>query len=206
MHALMVSLALMGQTDIAPPPAPAVAKPAPSAVSTPATAGSPEEMRSWLLARLIIDLSFDPQKSADVERMLDRMNEQQLRALVGAYVERMESDKGAVRPPRPTATGSLSPSDQQAFEQAKLNKQQAEAYRDYLKREYDRRVLQGYMNQNLVHQSIVNNQQMMYFNSSPLGYSPIGFGGLGYGVINYGGFGYGAPGFNAFYPGMMGVW
>lgn len=206
MHALIVGLALIGQAEVPIPPAPSVTKPAPAAVQPPAGADSTEEMKSWLLARLIIDLSFDPQKSAEVERMLGRMNEQQLRALVAAYQERTAAGNAGASPPRPNPAGNLNPSDQQALEQAKLNKQQAEAYRDHLKREYDRRLLQGYMNQNLVRQTLINNQQLMYFNSNPLGYSPLGFGGLGYGVMNYGGFGYGAPGFNMFYPGVVGVW
>ena len=190
MHALIVSLVLFGQTDVPLPPAPAV--------RTPAVTETAAEMKAWLQARLIIDLSFDPQNSAEVERMLDRMNEGQLRALVAAYQERTPRPK--IASPRPMETGN-----QTALEQAKLEKQQAEAYRDHLKREYDRRLLQGYMNQNLVHQNLVNNQRLMY--QSSFGYSPLGFGGLGYGVMNYGGFGFGAPGFGVpLYGGGLSVW
>jgi hypothetical protein len=194
MHSLLITLALIGQTDVPLPPAPGVVSP-PSSV-----AESAQDLKTWLLARLIIDLSFDTQKSADVERMLDRMNEQQLRALVAAYKERTSEQKQQQK--MRTSKGQPETANDPALEQAKLDKQQAEAYRDHLKREYDRRVLQGHMTQNLVYQSIVNNQRMMYFNSSPFGYSPMGFGGLGYGAINYGGFGVGAPGFGGFYGGV----
>ena len=190
MHALLISLMLFGQVDVATPPAPMA--------NTPAPAESPEDLKNWLLARLIIDLSFDTQKSADVERMLDRMNERQLRALVAAYKERNQ---------KPTSPGQQAVTQDPALEQAKLDQQQAEAYRDYLKREYDRRLLNGYMTQNLVQQNLVNNTRMMYLSNGSFGYSPLGFGGLGFGPMNYGGFGFGAPGFGGpIYGGGLSVW
>jgi hypothetical protein len=194
MHALLISLVLFGQADVPIPPAPALAVPSPAATE------SVEDLKTWLLSRLIVDLSFDPQKSADVERMLDRMNERQLRALIAAYKERTTKQN-------PMTTLPREPSQQPALDQARLDKQQAEAYRDHLKREYDRRLLQGYMTQNLMQQSIVNNQRMMYLSNAPFGYSPLGYGGLGYGVMNYGGVGFGAPGFGGPYYGVgMQMW
>ncbi|MBS0206538.1 MAG: hypothetical protein JSS49_26920 [Planctomycetes bacterium] len=194
MYAFYLSLVLMGQVEIGVPPAPAAEVPA--AVAT----DSAESMRNWLLARLVIDSGFDEQKSSEARRLLDTMNTAQLTTLVTAYKERMAKPAPAAAPQLPVADKSVStdPVQQQAMDQAKLNLQQAEAYRDYLKREYDRRILQGHMTQNLVYQNILNNQMMMYRTNGPytygaFGMGPYGIGGLGYGVLNYGGFGYGAP-------------
>jgi hypothetical protein len=193
MHAVLISLAMFGQADVvlppAPAPVPATALDAKTGVETKAGSENVEELRTWLLSRLIIDLSFDPQKSADVERMLNRMNEAQVRALVAAYKER------SARPVALPKGQVISAPNDPGFEQAKLDLQQAQAYRDHLKREYDRRVLQGQMTQNMLYQSIVNNQRMMYFSNGPFGFNPFGYGGLGFGAVNYGGVGFGAPGF-----------
>lgn len=204
MYSLLLSLALTGQIEIGVPPAPA-ADPAANLTSEPATSGtgeSAEEMRAWLLARLIIDSSFDEKKAAEAQRLLSGMNSQQLNSLVAAYKERTAKP---VNPPVSTTQ------DERALDEAKLNQQRAEAYRDHLKREYDRRILQGQMTQNLVYQNIVNNQMMMYRTNGPFthgafGAGPFGFGGLGYGVLNYGGFGYGAPMYGGAFFGAPGVW
>ena len=188
MYSLFILLTVIGQSEIGVPPAPAADTSAASATN------SAEEMRTWLLARLVIDSAFDERKSAEAQRLLATMNTQQLSALVAAYQERTtKSVKPAVSTTSPT-----DPSQQAAVDQAKLNLQQAQAYRDHLKREYDRRLLQGQMTQNLVYQNILNNQMLMYrsygpFTSGAFGAGPFGAGGLGYGVLNYGGFGYGAP-------------
>ena len=197
MYSLLFSLALFGQAEIGVPPAPAA-----EAAVSPAL-NNAEEMRSWLLARLVIDSSFDATKSAEAQRLLANMNVQQLNALVAAYKELNAKPRSAPQPSLDTTQS------QQSLDQAKLNLQQVEAYRDHLKREYDRSILQGQMTQNLVYQNIVNQQMMMYRNSGPFlfggnggyggyggfggyGFSPLGYGGLGYGVMNYGG-GYGMP-------------
>ena len=202
MYAIYLSLALIGQVEIGVPPAPAAEIPA-------APVDSAEELRNWLLARLVIDSSFDEKKSSEARRLLATMNERQLTTLVAAYKERMA--KPATVTPAAAQSPTTDPAQQQALDQAKLNLQQAEAYRDHLKREYDRRILQGQMTQNLVYQNIVNNQMMMYrtngaFTYGAFGVGPIGFGGLGYGVMNYGGFGYGAPMYGGAFYGTPGVW
>ena len=184
MHSLLVSFVLFGQVGVPNPPTPAAA----ASVPSPSTTESVDDLRTWLLARLIVDMSFDVQKSGEVERMLNRMDERQMRALVAAYKEKSERKSQSSIVQKET-------SQQQALDQAKLDQQQAEAYRDHLKREYDRSLLQGHMTQNLVYQNALNSQRMMYLTNGPIGYSSLGYGGLGYGVMSYGGFGFGAPGF-----------
>ena len=203
MYSLVFSLALWGQAEIGVPPAPA------PEVATGIATESAEEMRVWLLARLVIDSSFDEKKSAEAQRLLASMNERQLNALVAAYKERTATPRLASKPPVDSASS-------QASDQAKLNLQQAEAFRDHLKREYERRLLQGQMTQNLVQQNIVNNQMLMYRNNGPFSYGagfgygpgvgPLGYGGLGYGVLNYGGWGYGAPMYGGTFYGAPGRW
>lgn len=187
MYSLLVVLMVLGQSEIGVPPAPA-------ADTSVVSATNAEEMRTWLLARLVIDSAFDEKKSAEAQRLLATMNAQQLSALVAAYQERSSRTEKASVP----TTSSADPTQQAALDQAKLNLQQAQAYRDHLKREYDRRLLQGQMTQNLVYQNILNNQMFMYrsygpFTSGAFGAGPFGVGGLGYGVLSYGAFGYGAP-------------
>ena len=206
MYSLVFSLALFGQAEIGVPPAPAAEVSSDSTSSTPTTT---EEMRTWLLARLVIDSSFDEKKSLEAQRLLLSMNTQQLAALVAAYKER------SVKPVS-TSKQPLDATQQQALDQAKLNQQKVEAYRDHLKREYDRRILQGQMTQNLVYQNIVNNQMMMFRGNGPFsygaysvgsyGYGGLSYGGLGYGMMNYGGWGYGAPGYGGGFYGAPGLW
>ena len=88
MHALLISLALLGQAEVGLPPAPAAD---PTSLPVPAVGPATErieDLKTWLLARLIVDMSFDAQKSAEVGRLIDTMNEQQLRVLIAAYKER----------------------------------------------------------------------------------------------------------------------
>ena len=85
MHALVISLALLGQAEIDNLPTPPAPAPAIAEIPSPAPADNVEDLKAWLLGQLIVDMSFDPQKSAEVERMLDRMNERQIKALVEAY-------------------------------------------------------------------------------------------------------------------------
>lgn len=210
MHAFLISLAILGQTDSVVPPSPGPTPPA-SAVSTPANSirqsvapvETFEDLKTWLLTRLIVDLNFDAQKSAEVERLINTLSEQQLRVLIGVYKERTAQRDQASKSQREA-------NQQMTLDQARLNLQQAEAYRDHLKREYDYRILQGFMTQNLVYQNIVNNQRMMYLNGGPytygaFGYSPFGYGGFGYGPIGYGGYGYGPASYGTYYYGGPGV-
>lgn len=202
MYSLLFSLALLGQSEIGVPPAPA------AEMAANPDASSAEEMRTWLLARLVIDSSFDEAKSAEAKRLLATMNEQQLKALVAAYKERTPAKPAAVTT---ASASSLDPQQRAALDEAKLNLSKAEAYRDHLKREYDRRILQGQMTQNLVYQNIVNNQMLMYRTNGPytygaFGMGPISYGGLGYGVLNYGAWGYGAPMYGGMYYGLPGAW
>jgi len=202
MYSLLFSLAFLGQTEVGVPPAPAA-----EVVANP-EGSSAEEMRTWLLARLVIDSAFDEVKSNEARRLLATMNEQQLKALVAAYKERNVTKRTEVTT---ASASSLDPQQQAALDQAKLNLQKAEAYRDHLKREYDRRILQGQMTQNLVYQNIVNNQMLMYRTNGPFTYGafgvgPISYGGLGYGVLNYGGWGYGAPMYGGMFYGAPGAW
>jgi hypothetical protein len=198
MYSLLMGLALFGQVEIGVPPAPAAELPV-----VPASE-SAEEMRSWLLARLVLDQSFDERKSAEAKRLLSTMDERQLKALVAAYQERTTKPAATTKTP-------LDSNQQQALDQAKLNLQQAEAYRDHLTREYDRRILQGQMTQNLVYQNILNNQMAMYRNNGlytfgGINLAPVGFGGMGYGMLNYGGWGIGAPVYGGTFYGAPGWW
>lgn|GEM_PF-3814265 len=198
MNALLISLALFGQANTVLPPLPALdAAAAPIPGPAAGASESVTEMKTWLLTRLIVDLSFDPQKIAEVEKMIDTMSEQQMRVLVAVYKERSTKRDQSSK-------AQLDVSQQQLLNQAKLDLQQAEAYRDHLKREYDRQILQGHMTQNLVYQNILN-QRMMYqpygaYTYGGFGYSPMVYGGYGYapvfgGPVMYGNPYYGGRGF-----------
>lgn len=204
MHALVISLALIGQAGSPVPPAPTESPAAARNNLAPPAVAAPREtvqdLKNWLLTRLSVDLSFDAQKAAEVGQLIDTMNDQQIRLLVDVYKERSaKRDQPANAQP---ATTQREATEQQALEQAKLNLQQAEAYRDHLKREYDYRILQGYMTQNLVYQNLLNNQQIMYA-TGPLTFGALGYGPYGYGGLGYGGFGYGGMGYAGFGYGPM---
>ena len=189
MQAFLLVLALFGQNELPLPPAPAS-----EAAPTVETQTVPE-MRAWLLAQLTIDQAFDATKSAEVAKLLEAMDELQMRSLIKVYKERT-ANRGRL------ASTAQEPQQKQVLDQAKLDLQQAEAYRDHLKREYDRQVLNGFANQNLVYQNIVNNQRAMFlynnpYAMSPYGISPYGYGGIGYPPVNYGWYGYGYPGFGS---------
>jgi hypothetical protein len=201
MHAFLMSLTLFGQAEAPIPGAPA---PVPSAGPVERI----DDLKIWLLTRLIVDMSFDSKKSAEVERLINTMNERQLRELIAVYKER-------TGPRQPPTKSQQENEQQQAEVRAKMNLQQAQAWRDDLKHQYDFRLLQTQMAQSLVTQNILlNNQRMMSLYNGPsvygpfasgavgygqLGYGNIGYGnicygGIGYGAVNYGGFSYGAPG------------
>ena len=105
MHAMLISLVLLGRSrcpacgDTAPcwsllrhlhpqPPAAADSK-----------APSVEEMKTWLLTRLTVDLSYDAQKSAQLQRMINSLNEQELKVLIAVYQERSGKKDALVKTP-----------------------------------------------------------------------------------------------------------
>jgi hypothetical protein len=197
MKALLISLTLFGQAGTVAPPVPAaLATPPATAIvdpSIPAATESVEELKAWLLSHLIVDMKFDAPKCAEIEKMIDRLTDRQVRVLVAVYKDRSSKRDQLSKAQQDAA-------EQQLLNQAKLDLQQSEAYRDHLKREYDRRILQGNMTQNLILQNIVNTQRMFYgpygnFASAPYGvYSPLVYGGIGYPPPNVAGPGlYGNP-------------
>lgn len=193
MYAVVVCLAFLGQTDPAVPPAPAPAeslsKPAtPQRTQLPAypLSNSMEDMKAWLLARLVVDYSFDANKASEVSRMMDTMNEGQMRLLIAAYRDRM-----ATQPELPKQ--EVENRQRQILEQANQNKQTAEAYRDQLKRDFDTQAVQNQMMQNQLYQNMLN-LQMMNYSTAPFTTSYVGY------PFSYG---YGYPGFN---PGLYSVY
>lgn len=158
MYALVLSLALLGQVE--------ANSSSPNSTNEPPTAtATTEELKAWLLSRLILELSFDEAKIADVERRLDKMSDRQLRILIELYRDRVAKRDAAEAARRRYM-------EQQVLNQAQLDLQRAQSYKEYLQREYQRQILQGHMEQNLVQQNIVNQQR--FWNG---GY---GYGGWGY--------------------------
>lgn len=119
-----------------------------------------------MLASLIIELNFDESKIAEVEQRLNNCTDMQVRVLVQLYKDRIakRDQAEAVRQQY---------MEQSILNQAKLDLQQAKAYRNHLGREFKLSVVQKNMETNLVRQNILN---QMRFNN--------GGGGYGY----YGGF------------------
>ena len=199
MHLIFVCVAFLGQfgsgqTDQVVPPAPApsetVSKPQPpQPAPLPAFPLSNrfEDMKAWLLARLVVDYSFDATKAEEISRMLDTMNDGQMRLLIAAYRDRM-----ATQPDLPKQ--EVERRQKQILEQANLNKQTAEGQRDQLKRQLERQALQNQMTQHLFHQNMMN-VQMMSPSTAPITYGYGGFAPFSYG------FGY--PGFN---PGLSSLY
>ena len=139
MNLIVVCLAFLGQfgsgqTDQVVPPAPAPAEAAsksvplqPAPIPAVPLSNRFEDMKAWLLARLVVDYSFDATKAEEVSRMLDTMNDGQMRLLIAAYRDRM-----ATQPDLPKQ--EVERRQKQILEQANLNKQTAEGQRDQLKR------------------------------------------------------------------------
>lgn len=200
MQALLIQLALFCQADAALPPPPPPAPIANNGAVVHAIPGaqSTQDLRDWLLARLVVDLGFDVQKSNEVKELLTTMDDKQVRFLVDYYKERAAQRAQPIKQASATA-------EQQAAEQAALNLQQLEAYRDHLRREFDLKVLNGQMNQNLLYQNMINNQRLSYLSYGPYAYVPGfgygGFGGRGFGPMGFGGYGFGAPGYGFGMPG-----
>ena len=145
MYALVLTLSLLGQV----PPAPA-----PEISSSP-NSSTTEELKAWLLGRLIIELKFDEAKIAEVETRLDKMRERQLRVLIEVYKDRV-----AKRDQQAAAQRQYM--EQMALNQAKLDLMRAQGYKEYLQREYQASINQKEMETNLVRQNILNNNNAMY--------------------------------------------
>jgi hypothetical protein len=121
-----------------------------------------EDLKVWLLTRLIVEVNFDENKIAEIEKRLDKMSDRQVRILVEYYKEQV-----AKRDQAEAARQKYM--QQNLLNQAQLDLQQAQAYRDHLKREHQQRVLQGERETNLVRQNILN---QMYGNR----YGRYGYG------------------------------
>lgn len=196
MNSLLICVALFGQADFAVPPAPAPAvDSAPAVVSSKAIpVQTLEEQRAWLLGRLTVDNALDANSAADVGRLLNQMNEQQMQELMAAYITRATSSAAVPK----TQTQAA---QQQALQQAQSTLQQTEAYRDRLQQRYNLTLLQAPMMQNLLLQNMINNQQVMAmygvggYTYGPIGfgYGPSAYGSFGYGPMAYGQYGYGMP-------------
>lgn len=126
--------------------------------------------KAWLLAQLMIELKFDPQKTQQLSEQLDTMTDEQLAILLQAYKDRV-SKRDAF------AKQQLEIANQNILNQAQLDKQEAESFRNHLQREYDQRILQGNMEQNLFRQNLVNQQNAQWGWNR---YTGGGFGGYYY--------------------------
>lgn len=135
----------------------------PAPISTVSTNYSSEieELKSWLLASLIIELNFDESKIAEVEQRLNNCTDMQIRVLVQLYKDRIakRDQAEAVRKQY---------FEQSILNQAKLDLQQAQAYRNHLGRELQLSIVQKNMETNLVRQNILN--QMRFNNGGGYGY------------------------------------
>ena len=144
------------------PPSPTLNLDAPNGNSTT------EELKAWLLTRLIVELSFNEVKIAETEKRLDTMNERQLCILIEVYKERV-----AKRDQAEAARQQYM--QQQLLNQAVLDLMTAQGYRDHLQREHHMSLLQKQMETNLVRQNIQN--QNRFNNGGGFGYGNYGFGG-----------------------------
>lgn len=155
MYALVLAALVMGQVEgpelLPPPPAPEATEES----SPNSQTASSEELKAWLLSRLIIELNFDEPKLAQVEKRLDNMSERQLRVLIELYKDRVAKRDQAEAARREYM-------QQMVLNQAKLDLQRAQGYKEFLQREYQRKILQGEMETNLVRQNIQNNNRAMY--------------------------------------------
>jgi len=134
-------------------------------------------LKSWLLSRLIVELSFDEAKIADVEKRLDKMDDRQVRILIDVYKDRVAKRDAA-------EAARKQYMEQTVLNQAKLDLQRAQGYKEYLQREYQRQILQGQMEQNLVRQNIANQQRFYqggYFNRGNIPYGGYPFQNYGWG-------------------------
>lgn len=173
----VLTVLLVVQIDSPIPPAPA----APVAAASETSA---ESMRSWLLARLILDQSFNEAQAAEASRLLARMNVSQLDALVAAYKER--NGLGAADPDNTEESPAL--------KQARHELRLAEALRDQLRAELRQRLDDRAALQAMTWQTLAIRSQVSPW-GAPYTYGGIVIGpyGLAPGIVNYGGWGIGAP-------------
>lgn len=150
MNQVILAICLFGQ--VPPPPEPISRGEA--LTPPPQSVRHSERLKTYLLTRLTVDLNFDAAKIAEVERKLDKMSKRQLQVLANVYYERATARKEWEQQ-------SLKNQQQLVLNQAQLNLQRAQAYRDHLKREYDRALVQQQMEQNLLQQGIQWQQQMI---------------------------------------------
>jgi len=114
-----------------------------------------EEMKVWLITKFMVDVNFNEEKIKDFEKRLDSMSERHLRVLVEYYKEQIAKREQLRQ-------SQINFHQQELLNQVILNKQQSQAYRDHLKREYDQKILQGQMEQNLVRQHLMNLNRNYY--------------------------------------------
>ena len=142
-----------------------------------------------MLTQLMVELKFDPVKIQQLSDQLETVNEEQLSMLVQAYKDRVAKRDQFAQQQQKHA-------EQTMINQALLDKQEAEAFRNHLDREYQQRILQGNMEQNLFRQNLINQQNAQNNRMWGTGgwgtYGPGGYSG------GYGGYGYG---YNGFVPG-----
>jgi hypothetical protein len=160
---LILALGQVGQ--LPPPPAPSLPPAQVQSQSPDASTASVEELKVWLLTRMIVELSFNEEKISEFEKRLDKMSERQVRMLIEFYKERVAKREQA-------EAARQQYMQAQVLNQAQLDLTQAQAYRDHLAREYQQRILQGQMETNLVRQNILNQQRMGYGN---YGYNRNGY-------------------------------
>ena len=128
-----------------------------------------KDLKTWLLTHLIVELSFNETKIAEVEKRLNTLDEQQLRILIQVYKERVaKRDLFAAQKKQYI--------EQQILNQATLDLMTAQGYRDHLQREYHSSLLQKQMETNLIRQNIQNQNRFM--NGGTGGYGNYGFGGM----------------------------
>jgi len=137
----------------------------------------------------MVELKFDQQKLQQVSDMLDTVTEDQMQILLQAYKDRVSKRDAFAAQQQKFAEQTL-------VNQALLDKQDAEAFRNHLDREYQQRILQGNMEQNLFRQNLINQQNFQNQRMWGTG----GWGYYGPGGYN-GGYGYGGYGYNGFVPG-----
>ena len=157
--------------EIESPPPPL---PASTLESSPNSSSTTEDLKVWLLTRLMVELSFNEEKIKEVEVRLDKMSDRQVRMLIEVYKDRVaKRDQYAAY-----QQWYMS---QQVMNQAQLDLMRANGYKEHLQREHQQRILQGERETNLVRQNIMNNNR-----------NGFGYGG-GYGGFNNYNFGYGIP-------------
>jgi hypothetical protein len=90
-----------------------------------------QKQRDWLLARLIDHHGFDAQKTEEVKKMLEGLTDSQVGALVDLYKEKQRQ-----------ARRKQEAYEKELLNEAKRNLQRAKDYRDYLQRQYERRLVE----------------------------------------------------------------